>query len=51
MDAGFRMMWRRWRRRASQMKTRTRFRRRAYRRTKRRRSRDAHRRRTTPAVY
>jgi hypothetical protein len=33
------------------MKTRTRFRRRAYRRTKRRRSRDAHRRRTTPAVY
>jgi hypothetical protein len=33
------------------MKTRMRFRRRAYQRTKRRRSRGAHRRRTTSAVY
>jgi hypothetical protein len=33
------------------MKTRTRFRRRAYRKTKKRRSRGAHRRRTTSAVY
>jgi hypothetical protein len=51
MDAGLRTTWRRWWRCASQMKMKTRFRRRAYRRTKRRRSCGAHRRRMTSAVY